>query len=301
MKKVFNLAIAVILAITFVACSEDNNTPTTGNLTLNLQGLEALGTDYVYEGWLIVDGNPVSTGVFSSVNFPQTFTVGLDDLQDATKFVLTIEPAGETGTAALAPAATKLLAGDFSGNSATVNSDNIVVNNSGTIKTLASSWGKYILATPTDTDNTNEASGVWFLDNSNAPPAVAGLGLPELTDGWKYEGWVVLNGTPVSTGTFLSVTAADDNAATSPYKGTTSNGPAFPGEDYLIGSAAGVNFPTDLKGATVVISVEPSPDNSPTPFTLKPLAHVVPANAADHTVIDMGSGPVAILSGTVTR
>ncbi|PWG05091.1 anti-sigma factor [Polaribacter aquimarinus] len=300
MKKVLNLVIAFIIATVFVACSDDN-APTTGNLTIDLTGLEELGSNYVYEGWLIVDGNPVSTGTFTSVSFPQTYTVGISDLQSATKFVLTIEPAGETGAAALAPAATKLLAGDFSGNSASVNSDNIVVDNSGSIKTLGASRGKYILATPTDADTTNEASGVWFLDNSNAPPAVAGLGLPTLSAGWKYEGWVVLNGTPVSTGTFTTAEGADDNATTSPYKGTTGNGPGFPGEDYLIGSAAGVNFPTDLKGATVVISVEPSPDNSPTPFTLKPLAHVVPANAANHTVLTMGVGPKSILSGTVNR
>lgn len=289
MKKILNVAYVFLATLFLVACSEDN-VPTNGNLTLNLDGLEELGANYVYEGWLIVNGNPVSTGTFSSVQFPQTFNVNLDDLNSATTFVLSIEPAVDPDPA---PAATKLLAGDFSGSSANVTSTAIVGD-------FSNSWGKYILATPTDSDSSNESSGVWFLDNSSPPPT-AGLSLPTLQDGWKYEGWVVLNGTPVSTGTFSSVSTADDNAATSPYKGTEGNGPAYPGEDYLIGSAAGVNFPTDLKGATVVISVEPSPDNSPAPFTLKPLAHVVPANAQDHTVINMGDGPVKIMSGTVTR
>ncbi|MDP5105885.1 MAG: anti-sigma factor [Polaribacter sp.] len=294
MKKVLNLAFAFTIALFFVACNDDENTvATTGSLTVDLTGLEELGSDFVYEGWLIVDGNPVSTGTFTSVSFPQTYTVGISDLQKATTFVVSIEPAGETGAAALAPAKTKILAGDFSGNSANVSSKGIVAD-------FDASWGTYILATPTDADDSNEASGVWFLDNSGTAP-VAGLGLPTLTDGWKYEGWVVLNGTPVSTGTFSAVNVADDNAATSPYKGLVGNGPAFPGEDYLIGSAAGVNFPTDLKGATVVISVEPSPDNSTAPFTLKPLAHVVPADAMNHTVISMGVGPIATLSGSVSR
>ncbi|WP_370478117.1 hypothetical protein [Tamlana flava] len=62
-----------------------------------------------------------------------------------------------------------------------------------------------------------------------------------------------------------------------------------------------MSFPTDLRGATVVISVEPDPDNSPAPFTLKPLAHMVHASATDHSAIDMGTGPVPSLSGTVTR
>lgn len=299
MKKVLNLAMVFALTAFFVACSDnEENVPTTGNLTVDFTGLETLGADFVYEGWLIVDGAPVSTGTFTSVTFPQTFTVDINDLEDATNFVLSIEPTIDPDPA---PAATKVLAGAFSGNSASVNSDNIVVDAAGAIKSLGASWGKYILATPTDMDDSNEASGVWFLDNSNAPPAVAGLGLPTLAAGWKYEGWVVLNGTPVSTGVFSSPVGADENAATSIYKGTSGNGPGYPGEDFVMGSAAGVDFPTDIKGATVVISVEPSPDNSPAPFALKPLAHMVPASAANHTVIDMGAGPLAVLTGTVRR
>lgn len=275
----------------FVSCDkDDDNGPKTKGITLNLTGLEELGSDYVYEGWIIVNGAPVSTGTFSSVTFPQTFTVGEDDLDAATTFVLSIEPAVDLDPA---PAATKILAGDFSGNSASVNSNGIVGD-------FSSSAGTYILATPTDMDDTNEESGVWFLDNSSGSPMV-GLDLPTLSDGWKYEGWVVMSTGPVSTGTFSSVDAADDNAATSNFKGDAGNGPGYPGEDYLQNAPAGLTFPTDLKGTTVVISVEPSPDNSPAPFTLKPLAHAVPNDAMNHTAIGMGAGPVGELNGTVTR
>lgn len=291
-----------LLALSFfaVSCSsdDDNNTSTTSDLTLNLQGLEALGNDYVYEGWIIVNGQPVSTGTFTSVTFPQTFPVNTQQLESATTFVLSIEPAVDPDPA---PAATKLLAGDFSGNVANVNSDNIVVGSGSALTSLGASTGKYILATPTDMDDTNESSGVWFLDNTNAPNLVAGLNLPTLADGWKYEGWVVFDGTPISTGTFTSADAADDNSATSLFKGDAGNGPNYPGEDYLQNAPTGLMFPTDLKGRTVVISVEPYPDNSSAPFTLKPLAHVVPANAMVHTVIDMGDGPVETLMGSVTR
>lgn len=291
-----------LLALSFfaVSCSsdDDNSTSTTSDLTLNLQGLEALGSDYVYEGWIIVDGQPVSTGTFSSVAFPQTFPVNTEQLENATTFVLSIEPAVDPDPA---PAATKLLAGDFSGNVASVNSDNIVVGAGSAVSSLGASTGKYILATPTDMDDTNESSGVWFLDNTNAPNLVPGLNLPTLADGWKYEGWVVFDGTPISTGTFTSAEAADDNATTSIFKGDAGNGPGYPGEDYLQNAPAGLTFPTDLKGRTVVISVEPYPDNSSAPFTLKPLAHMVPENAMDHTVIDMGDGPVETLMGSVTR
>jgi hypothetical protein len=294
MKRLLKLVYFYTITILIASCNSDNETIITeGDLTIDLTGLEELGSNFVYEGWLIVNGNPISTGTFTSVSFPQAFTVDINDLSAASKFVLSIEPAGETGTAAATPAATKVLAGDFSGNTASVTSQGIIAN-------FSNSWGKYILATPTDTDDSNEASGVWFLDNSNAPVST-GLGLPELSDGWKYEGWVILNGTPVSTGTFTDPEAEDDNAATSPYKGENSKGPGFPGEDFLIGSAAGVDFPTDLKDATIVISVEPSPDDSPLPFALKPLAHLVPSGAQNHTVITMSSGSKDVLTGSVIR
>ncbi|MDD7916006.1 anti-sigma factor [Polaribacter ponticola] len=298
MKKVLRLTYLLVTIIFFISCdNSEENIPTTGLLTVNLDGLEELGANFVYEGWLIVDGNPVSTGTFTSIDFPQSYNVDINDLQNATKFVLSIESAIDNDPL---PAATKILAGDFVGSNARVNSDNIVISTNSNISSLSDSWGKYILATPTDSDDSNEASGVWFLDNTNMP-AIEGLGLPILADGWKYEGWVVLNGTPVSTGTFTVVDEADDNASISPYKGSISDGPGYPGEDYLMGSAAGVNFPTDLKESTIVISVEPSPDNSVAPFTLKPLAHVVPVNAMNHTVINMVTGPKNILSGSVSR
>ena len=86
--------------------------------------------------------------------------------------------------------------------------------------------------------------GVWFLDNSSGAPAV-GLTLPTLPDGWIYEGWAVIDGVPVSTGTFSTVDAADNSATFSGSKA----GPPFPGEDFLI-NAPGMwlTFPTDLKG-----------------------------------------------------
>ena len=291
-KKMFLAVLALGLVATSCSSDDDNtsNVPANSDLTLNLSGLEALGDDFVYEGWIIVDGSPVSTGTFTSVAFPQTFSVNTSDLNSATTFVLSIEPAIDLDPA---PAATKILAGDFSGTSANVNSEGIVGD-------FSASSGTYILATPTDMDDTNEESGVWFLDNSSGT-GMTGLDLPTLTDGWKYEGWAVLGDTPISTGTFIDPAAADENAATSIFKGDAGNGPGFPGEDFLQNAPAGMTFPTDLRGATIVISVEPSPDNSPMPFTLKPLAHMVPATAMTHTAISMEIGPVAIISGSVTR
>ncbi|WP_397362324.1 anti-sigma factor [Olleya sp. R77988] len=275
------------LGLLSVSCSSDDDTPQveTSALTLNLSGLEALGSDYVYEGWVIVNGNPVSTGTFSDVTFPQTFQVESSQLAAATTFVLSIEPAVDTDPA---PADTKILAGDFSGTSASVNSNGIVAD-------FSASTGEYILATPTDDDMTNESSGVWFLNNSGAAP-VAGLDLPTLPAGWKYEGWAVVDGTPLSTGTFTNVAAADEFSG---FSGMNMS-PPFPGEDFLFNEDGTPNM-LNLLGQTIVISVEPSPDNSPAPFTLKPLAHMVPVTAALHTPITMGTGPVVTLMGTVSR
>lgn len=291
-KKTMFALLAVSMVVTSCSDDDDNNGSTNLEmLTLNLNGLEALGDDFVYEGWIIVDGSPVSTGRFSSVTFPQNFAIDGTQLANASTFVLSIEPADDPDPS---PAATKILSGDFSGETATVNSNMQVAD-------LSTSTGNYILATPTDGANdTNEFSGVWFLDNSSGS-AVTGLDLPTLQSGWVYEGWAVINGTPISTGTFTDEGIADDNAATSPYKGDAGNGPNYPGEDFLQNAPDGFTFPTDLREMTIVISVEPSPDNSASPFTLKPLAHMVPANAVDHTTIAMGAGPVIVLAGSVTR
>ncbi|WP_271405133.1 anti-sigma factor [Tenacibaculum soleae] len=294
MKKVL-LSVLAIAALSFTSCSDnDENVSTEAALTLNIQGLENLGANFKYEGWIIVGDSPVSTGVFSvddsGVLSKTSFTVDKEQLKNAAKFVVSIEPTNDTDPA---PAATKILGGDFIDNEANVSSKEIVGD-------FSNATGKYILATPTDGMINNELSGVWFLDNSSGD-AVAGLSLPNLSDGWKYEGWVVINGIPVSTGTFTDTDSADENALTSIFKGDVGNGPGYPGEDYIQNAPEGLMFPTDLTGKTVVISVEPSPDNNANPFTLKPLAHDVPADATDHTTIMMGAGPIKEISGTVIR
>ena len=293
-----NTKIAVLAALlgasTFMSCTK-TDVQETGSLNLNITGLEDLGSDYAYEGWIMVDGAPVSAGIFDvdangnlSTN---SFEIDKEQLEKATAYILTIEPSPDSDPI---PSDVHILAGDFTNNSAS-----LWVKHSAAIGSdLSTATGDYILATPTDgTNGTDENSGVWWLNNSSGS-AVAGLSLPALPAGWEYEGWAVINGTPVSTGKFTSVSGADLAA---PYSGTTA-GPAFPGEDLLTNAPSGLNFPTDLAGQKVVISIEPSPDNSAAPFLLKPLVGEVPATATDHTVYNMannaaGSNP----TGTVTK
>ncbi len=280
-KKIVLVVFAAILFTGFIGCS-DNNTSTTappnttGNLNLNITGLGDLGAAAMYEGWIIVNNSPVTTGKFSVNSNGQlsqtSFSVNSSDLSSASKFVLTIEPVPDPSPN---PSGVKILAGEFSGNTAnlTIGDSSAIANN------FMSSTGTYVLATPTNGQMTNELSGVWFLDLSGGTPH-QGLMLPILPSQWQYEGWVVIPGHgPLSTGKFTDPNASD---MSSQYSGTMA-GPPFPGEDLLMNAPAGFTFPTNLQGATFVITVEPNPDNSTSPFFLKPLSATASSTAADHT------------------
>ncbi|SDW89082.1 hypothetical protein SAMN05444411_102399 [Lutibacter oricola] len=291
MTKIFKLLALFVLAFTVTFCSDDDE-PTTKDLTLNISGLEDLGADYEYEGWLILADGPVTTGRFSvdgSGTLSQTnFTLNIETLAAAEKFVLTIEPkVGDDP----APSDVHILAGDFVGNSSALT----IGHGAALGNDFSTASGKYILATPTDSDGTNEKSGVWFLDNSSGSP-VAGLNLPTLPAGWKYEGWAVTGGTPLTSGTFTSVTGADEF---NDFSGTMGS-PPFPGEDFLRNAPSGITFPLDLSGGKAVISIEPDPDNSPAPFLLKPLVGDIPTDVMAHTVYTIGQN-LNFPTGTASR
>ncbi len=270
----------ILLGVLVSSCSSDD-VAGTATIDLNVLGLEDLGDDFLYEGWIIVNGAPVSTGTFEvgeNGDLSRTvFAINEDDLEAASSFVLTIEPSPDPTPE---PSAVHILAGDFNGNAA-----DLEVGHSAAIgEDFLNATGGYILATPTDGGNdTNENSGVWWLDPSQGPGP--GLDLPLLPEGWIYEGWAVVDGTPLSTGRFTSGSGNDD------FNGFSGDqaGPPFPGEDLLTNAPEGVSFPVDLAGQTVVISVEPVPDNSPAPFTLKPLVSPVNPAAVDHFFYEMSN------------
>jgi len=278
-----------LIALSFfaVSCSDDDGgTPSTSELTLNLDGLEALGTDYVYEGWIILNGQPVSTGTFSGVVFPQTFEVSTSLLNSATTFVLSIEPAVDLDPA---PADTKILVGDFNGPTAIVNTD--------IVGDFSNASGAFFLRTPTDesgTNNGNDQYGVWF--GTPGMPPTPNFVLPALPAGWAYEGWVVGDSGPLSTGTFTAFNSAD---ASAPFSGPA-GGPPVPGEDFFENAPAGETFPLDVRGRTIVISVEPVPDDSPAPFVLKPLVGTA-GNETAPTTHAFGPNLASLPIGSVTR
>ncbi len=273
-----NLLQTLILGLALSSCGDDDNTTqTTQDLQLNISGLESLGDDFVYEGWLIVDGVPKSTGRFQDPELKKQ-AVNIIDLNAATSFVLSIEPAQETGQELIDPAPTKLFKADFNGNTAPIAFGTINSTFADITSAKDQISGDFFLRTPTDdtggVNNMNDEAGVWFGTPGTMPPA-ASLELPVLdaASGWTYEGWAVVNGVPYSTGTFLDPKMADDNAETSEFKGTVNSGPPIPGEDF-INNLASTSFPStgaDLRNSTIVISIEPVPDNNAKPFLLKPL------------------------------
>lgn len=293
------IALLIVPALIFTACNKDEdddmNVSTSGELKMSLTNLAPSSADEQYEGWIIVNGSPVSTGTFtvdaSGMPSATSFTVTASDLSAATDYVLSIEPIPDTDPA---PSSIKILGGTFSGTSANVS----VAHGAALGNDFSSVAGKFILATPTTTTTDDELSGLWFLDLSSGSPMNA-LELPALPSGWKYEGWAVINGSPVTSGTFSMSNVVDDN---DPFSGSDASGPPFPGEDYVANAPSGLTFPTDLSGVTMVISIEPSPDNNPAPFAFKPLVGTAPANAMDHTTYDMMSNVSASFpSGSVSR
>lgn len=292
MKSILKTIFVCLILFQLQSCKKKDDGPQTKTLQLNLQNLEELGSDFVYEGWLIVNGNPVSTGTFSSISSAQNFSVSASDLDNASKFVLSIEPAVDSDPA---PSATKILVGDFVGNSASLTTASVA--------DFSSVEGKYILATPTNGSSTNENSGIWFLDLSSGAPST-GLTLPTLPAGWKYEGWVVVDGTPITTGKFTNVNATDEfngYSGTMPLPAPNGNDGFFPGEDFLNNAPSGMTFPLDLAGKNAVISVEPDPDNSTNPFAIKPLLGMIPQTAVDHVTYMMQPNLGSLPSGTAMR
>ncbi|MCH9681804.1 MAG: anti-sigma factor [Deltaproteobacteria bacterium] len=256
------LTCALTCALLLPACDndstgDDGSSTTARTVSWSFDGLEALGEGYVYEGWLIVDGTPVTAGRFtvdaSGEASLSSFEVDAADADAATAFVLTIEPADGDDPA---PSATHILAGDFADDTA----DLSVGHGAALGDDFTAATGEFILAAPTTADNEDDDNqGIWFLSPSEGTPS---LDLPALPEGWAYEGWVVTDDGPITTGRFTSATGADSDGA-GPTAGPDGF-PGFPGQDYI-------DPAIDLVGTTVVISVEPEPDDSPNPFTLKPL------------------------------
>ncbi len=278
-KAVASLALTALLAAPALAEKV--------TLGLSFVGLEDLGAGWAYEGWLVVDGTPVTTGTFTvdAQGMPSrhVFTTEVGSRSKIAAFVLTIEPSPDADPA---PSPVHLLGGDFAGSRSMLS----VGHPAALGHDFTSASGGYILAAPTGGGAASYKNGIWFLDPAAGPGP--SLSLPILPAGWVYEGWVAGASGPMTTGRFTSLSGPDSDGG-GPAAGPAA-APPFPGQDF-------VNPPTDLTaGYAAVISIEPEPDNSPAPFALKPLVDTMIDDAGMGVLQPLGNNAASFLHGTAT-
>ena len=121
--------------------------------------------------------------------------------------------------------------------------------------------------TPTDSDTSNDLSGVWFT-SGDLNPSLFGLPLPPA--GWVYEGWAIHSGVPLSTGRFTDYTMPDDG---NPFIADELPAPSAPGEDFLQSDSLVYGFSLPIEfgdGDDVAVTVEPDAEwDAPGPFPYK--------------------------------
>lgn len=278
----------------------------TSTVTFQFQGLEPLSGGMNYQAWTIagtqqnpwgvpvvifnIDENGRMVDPVADTVLTGPFQVGID-AQAVFGIAVSLEAAETLQTHS---SFSFIVGGQVVGGSASLSTAHWIAFD----VSLTEATGSYILRTPTDDDPENEKSGVWFLDPTN-PSVREGLYLPEAPSGWIYEGWVELGDQFLSMGKFFLSDAADSTAA---YSGALP-GPGFPGEDFLTGAPAGLTFPVDLSGASVMVTVEPwaewdfDPD---APFFLTLFEAQIPADAAAEVLYDMTSRVDQLPTGTAT-
>lgn len=294
MTKFFRNSLLIGLTTLFAsACSSDDDTVDRSTLTLNVIGLQPLSQFFEYEAWIVTNGEHISLGRFSDTNFPKTFTALTGQVTNASQFKVSIEEGNDPSPNI---SNSVIVSGNFAGNAA-----NLSINDA--IGNFSQVEGLFVLETPTDdvngVNNGNDEAGIYFYNPENAS---AGLRLPSLPAGWKYNGWVTLPSSSgsqnLATGTFTSPSGRDDFA---PYSSSQNPAPSFPGEDFLNSTVApdGVVFPPDLRGKKVFISLEPDLDtDNRNPFFLQPLTGVATETSPTVTIMQVNSASFPIGSAT---
>jgi hypothetical protein len=271
-------AAVVLLAVPFW--------PTGGGrqeLQLTFSSLAPLANGYQYEGWAVLDGRAWSTGRFNVG--PNGELVDVDgnsvrdgvydagrDLSDAAMIAITIQPPigsaqnpapDEDGFGGDAPP--HLLAGEVV--------DLTAVLSPGAGPALGNTFA--------------DASGSYVLDHGHVH--FTNLDLPALPPGWAYETWAAVDGVTESLGRF-GQTEGGGHAEHDPAANTAETG--------SVQAPPHLAPRSDIRGGTLFISIEPSPDDSPLPYSLRPLSGKVPTEAQDGTAYALQNGSAAFPTGT---
>jgi len=261
--------------------------PAPGKVALSCSGMEDLGPDHVYQGWLANGDDLVSVGTFTvdgaGALTPDRFEVPVEDLWAADRFIITIEPADDDDPS---PSSTRYMAGDFGVVGAITGDAQLTCGHPEALgDDFSKLYGNYLLETPTTAGDPDDyANGIWF----GIPGAPAHWGalihLRYLPDGWLYEGWIIADGSSISTGKFSAVSSPDSDGP-GPAAGPDA-GAEYPGQDFI-------DPPMYLPDFGVWITIEPEPDNSPEPFTMV----VLGASVID----DLGPFSFQVLENMVER
>ena len=165
---------------------------------------------------------------------------------------------------------------------------------------LSSAGGFCNLMTPTDSDTSNDLSGVWFVASDQPTPADSGLNIAPAPAGWRYEGWILHQDTWLSTGKFTRASGPD---AANPYSAATLPAPAFPGEDFLLHAPTGINFTFPFAfgiGDRIVVTLEPEPDPAAGPFGITVVAVQFGGQPVPHTLVPLAGVPASIPGAFLT-
>ena len=250
-----------------------------GEVTLAFNRLEAMQNGFHYEAWAVYDANVLSLGKFNVGPAGELvdlqglaiaggrFALGAD-AAGVTDLLVTIEPPDDADGV---PSDTRFLAGVIEDGVAEISVDHpLALDNS-----YRRARAFYILSSPSSRGEEDWKSGVWWIDLTYFDTLAGdpGFHLPLLPPGWVYEGWVEIQGRPFTTGRFYYVDGHDFD---SPHNGPLPFIPAMPGEDYIINPPKGYDFPTDIRGEPIFVTIEPYPDDSRDPFTLMPLWDTIP-------------------------
>lgn len=300
-------------------------------IRLEIDGLRNLGSDAWYEAWIMWtegEGDNLrnkysSIGLLNEkapLQFEKSKNVNLGYLQRMLHLLITVEEDTVSGFRIVTnnnvadtlagPSVYKIIAAKVIANNGTFNIGNELILDFN----FDDAYGKYFLDTPTDTLNLNLKSGIWFADLDTTIEEIKdtlgnvigldtiitkqnGLNLPELPDGWLYESWIILNGDSLSMGDFSNPAGADNSLN---YGAGLSGGFPFPGEDFFTNAPAGLNFPTDLSGSDVFVSIKPNhPAGSNVPFVLVPFVGTIPGNAEAQKVYSLLNNVSSFPQGTM--
>lgn len=296
MKNIIAILLICILLLTGCAQTQVKKveqeqpaeTKKINRITMEFSNLPKLENGARYEAWLLTTLEMRKLAEFKEGGKIEVETA--NKVKNKDSIVVTIEAANDADEL---PSETVILTGEVEENKAALV---FPVDFSSTTAT-------YVLGTPTDGEKNNDQSGVWFM-KVRKPDAPLPLELPTLPTGWKYEGWVTMQGKILTTGRFSQTVGLDES---DPYSGTVPL-PDFmlvPAEDYVQNAPVGFVFPPDLTDGKCTVAIAVEPDHSgtdptgDTPFVLVFTA-TIPKGAVSHENYELRLQREMVPKGMVT-